>query len=225
MTEVLVDPLPRRRIFRLPSVYQPQDDSYLLIRSLAENPIVPGSRVLDLCTGSGIVALAAARFKPRSIVAVDVSWRAVLTARINAALHDVDMEVVRGRIGAALDRGPFDVVLSNPPYVPCADGTEDLRSQSWDAGPRGRLVLDPLCEAASALLTRGGFMLMVHSEFSDERASLDLLRLRGLVPSVVAREMVPFGPVLRSRISQGCLPPRRRPIEELVVIRADKPSG
>ncbi|MCE5291939.1 MAG: methyltransferase [Nocardiaceae bacterium] len=222
MTQVLAHPIWKHRIFRLPTVYRPQDDSFLLIRSLAENPIVPGSRVLDMCTGSGVLALAASRFAPRSIVAVDLSWRAVLTARINAAIHGVDIEVVHGQLEAALARGPFDVVLSNPPYVPCADETEELRSRNWDAGPRGRLVLDPLCDAAPALLTRGGFMLMVQSEFSGERASLDALERRGLASSVVARERVPFGPVLRSRHSSGCLPPRQHPVEELVVIRADK---
>jgi release factor glutamine methyltransferase len=223
MTNVIFS-IQRRRIFRLPTVYRPQDDSYFLIRALEEHPIAPGARVLDMCTGSGVLALAAAQFEPQSVLAVDVSWPAVMTARINASLQNAPIEVMRGQLSDALARGPFDVVLSNPPYVPCEDGTTELRSRCWDAGPTGRLVLDPLCQAAPELLAPGGFMLIVQSEFSGEQATLDLLQRSGLVSEVVARTRIPFGPVCAARFANGSVPGQKRNTEELVVIRADKPS-
>ena len=214
-----------RQLLRLPTVYRPQDDTYLLVRELERNPIPPGSRVLDLCTGAGPLALATARFQPKSIVAVDISWPAVLSARLNAALQRVPVKVVHGGLEEAISHGPFDVVLSNPPYVPCARQRPDMPSAAWDAGHDGRLVLDPICDAAGELLSPGGFMLLVHSEFSGEDTTIERLRRNCVMPSVVARSRIPFGPVLRRRLADGSIRPRggaEGSTEELVVIRADK---
>jgi release factor glutamine methyltransferase len=87
-------------------------------------------------------------------------------------------------------------------------------------------VLDPLCAAAPDLLTDDGTLLIVHSEFSDVDASLAVLRKAGLKASVIARQWIPFGPVLTARAGWlrhlGLLEHGRRH-EELVVIRADVP--
>jgi release factor glutamine methyltransferase len=124
-------------------------------------------------------------------------------------------------------------VLCNPPYVPepSDDDAEAVPCHAgpavaFDGGPDGRRVLDPLCAAAPRLLAAGGTMLLVHSEFSGEAASLTTLRQAGLKASVVARQRIPFGPVLtaRARWLERCgrLDHGRR-VEELVVIRADVP--
>jgi release factor glutamine methyltransferase len=88
------------------------------------------------------------------------------------------------------------------------------------------MVLDPLCESAASMLAAGGSMLLVHSALSGVEQSLKTLRSTGLCAEVVASQCIPFGPVLSARagwleatglIQKGCR------IEELVVIRADKP--
>jgi release factor glutamine methyltransferase len=87
-------------------------------------------------------------------------------------------------------------------------------------------VLDPLCAKAPDLLGSDGTLLLVHSEFSDVDATLALLRHAGLKAAVIARQRVPFGPVLTARASWledvGRLEPGRRE-EELLVVRADVP--
>ncbi len=133
----------------------------------------------------------------------------------------------------ALDCAPFDVVVSNPPYVPTPPGA-DVEvicssagpSWAWNAGPDGRLLLDPLCESAPKLLRDGGSLLLVHSALAGVQQSLDNLRSSGMGAEVIASKWIPFGPVMSARANwledTGLIPYGRRE-EELVVIRADKP--
>ena len=94
------------------------------------------------------------------------------------AAAGVEVDVRVGSLSDALGCRPFDVVVSNPPYVPV---TPDSDAESipagvgpawaWDAGDDGRLVLDPLCAAAPELLADGGTMLLVQSEFAGVEES------------------------------------------------------
>lgn len=77
-------------------------------------------RVLDLCTGSGCLAIAAAyAFRRAQVDAVDLSAAALAVARKNVALHDMTgrVRLIRSDLFGALDRCDYDLILSNPPYV------------------------------------------------------------------------------------------------------------
>ena len=99
-------------------VYPPQEDSLLLIDAMAEAGLAPGARVADLCTGSGVVAIAAASEGAAEVTAFDICPKAVQRTRQNALAAGVDVDVHRGSWARAVEFGPFDVVLANPPYVP-----------------------------------------------------------------------------------------------------------
>ncbi|WP_255396483.1 HemK2/MTQ2 family protein methyltransferase [Mycobacterium sp. E3247] len=214
-------------------VYPPQDDSRLLVDTMRATGIVPGRHVLDLCTGSGFIAIAAAELGAASVTAFDICPRAVRCSRGNAMHAGVAIDVREGSWISALDCAPFEVIVSNPPYVPTPPATDAHLipptagpALAWNAGADGRMVLDPLCELASGLLADGGSMLVVQSTFSGIEQSLESLRSTGLNAKIVASQWVPFGPVLSARASwledtgrleRGCRS------EELVVIRADKP--
>lgn len=213
-------------------VYQPQDDSRLLVDAMHQSGLVPGRRILDLCTGSGFVAIAAAEMGCASVTAFDICPHAVRCSRGNAAIAGVQVDVREGSWLGALDRAPFDLVVANPPYVPTppegdteAIGSSAGPSWAWNAGTDGRLVLDPLCEFLPKLLCDGGSALLVHSALADVRRSLDDLTMAGMRAEVVASKWIPFGPVLSARAGwledTGRIPRGRRE-EELVVIRADK---
>jgi release factor glutamine methyltransferase len=218
-------------IVAAPDVYRPQEDSHLLIDTLERTTVVVGRRVADLCTGSGIIAIAAAELGAESVSAWDISEDAVQCAQRNAVHAGVDVDVRLGAFSNALAEGPYDVVVSNPPYVPTPSAV-DLTipadadpAWSWDGGDDGRSIVDPLCAMAPALLADGGTMLLVQSEFTGVEESLEALRAGGLTADVVAWQLIPFGPVLSSRASwleaTGRLTAGQR-LEELVVIRADK---
>lgn len=79
--------------------------------------ISPGYRVLDLCTGSGAIAISIVRNQPGiEMVAADISKQAILVAKENAKKYDARIDFVTGNL---FDRvtGTFDCIVSNPPYV------------------------------------------------------------------------------------------------------------
>ncbi|MEO6090085.1 MAG: 50S ribosomal protein L11 methyltransferase, partial [Umezawaea sp.] len=76
-------------LLRPPGVYRPQDDTRLLAEALTAAAVRPGSRVLDICSGTGALAIAAARLGAAAVMATDVSRRAVVATALNARLHRV----------------------------------------------------------------------------------------------------------------------------------------
>ena len=212
-------------MFRLPGVYRPQGDTRLLCEALKESGI-RGARALDVCTGTGRVALAAALNGAARVTAVDVSWRAVLTARANALLRGVRIRVHQGDLFTPVRKEKFDVITVNPPYVPAMKGTPSRhgRERAWDAGPAGRATVDRICDQAPRLLASGGVLLMVHSALCGVEMTLGALRDAGMKASVLLLHEEPFGPVMRGRArelaSSGFIR-LGQDWEELVVIRAE----
>ncbi|MFC4604339.1 HemK2/MTQ2 family protein methyltransferase [Rhodococcus kronopolitis] len=216
-------------VVRAPGVYRPQEDTRLLAAVLARITPLDGCDVLDYCTGSGALALVAARLGAARVTAVDVSVRATASAWVNARIRRLPVRVRRGGLSAAVSGGPYDLVLANPPYVPCPAGhgrRSDGGCRRWDAGADGRAVLDPLCEHTAELLRPGGRVLIVQSEFANSETTLSQLRGAGLSARVLTRVRIPFGPVLRGRaeyLTSHGLAAAGQSFEELVVVRGDKP--
>jgi release factor glutamine methyltransferase len=212
----------------VPSVYAPQEDSLLLIEAMTASTALEGRSVLDLCTGTGIVAIAAALLGASEVTAVDICRRAIRCTRRNARASGVRIKAYAGTHVDTLPRGPYDVVVCNPPYVPVASGHcsgPTGPSRAWDGGPDGRRVLDPLCASADTLLAAGGVVLIVQSEFADPKRTMAMLDHRGVDAKVTISKRIPFGRVLTEHApwmeSAGLLPVGRRH-EELVVIRGEK---
>jgi release factor glutamine methyltransferase len=214
----------RVKLLRLPGVYCPQADTRLLLSALRDARLGRSARALDLCTGSGVAAIAAARGGARQVTAVDRYLPAVLSARFNARVRGLPIRVRHGDLSSVT--GQFDLVTANPPYVP-GPSAEPAHgaAMAWDAGLDGRRCLDALCARAADLLAPDGTMLLVHSALCGVWQTLESLRDNGLKSSVVARAAEPFGPVMRQRVeyleSAGLIEPGER-TEELVVIRADR---
>jgi release factor glutamine methyltransferase len=239
-------------LLRPPGVYVPQGDTRLLLEALRGTTVPRDARMLDVCTGTGVVALAGARMGAAEVHAVDLSARAAMAARLNARMRGLRVTVHRGDF---LDHpsGRFDVVTANPPYVPSpgpghhrgrlrgpgrgavtgrTDGGEHAGAgggnRACDGGDDGRTHLDRLCRRAPQLLAEGGTLLVVHSAICGTERTMELLREAGLKAAVTARGRQPFGPLLRARAGwlerRGLIAPGERE-EELVVVRADAPAS
>ncbi|WP_042388470.1 HemK2/MTQ2 family protein methyltransferase [Streptacidiphilus melanogenes] len=210
-------------LIKPPGVYRAQVDTEMLIGAFQDESLVPGAAVLDVGTGSGAVAVAAA-CRGALVTAVDVSWAALTAALVNGALHGRWIRARHGDLLRPVREQRFDMVLTNPPYVP-SPSPGPARSglaRAWDAGRDGRLLLDRICAQAPALLKPKGVLLLVQSDLSGVDTTCELLRARGLRTEIVARARQPYGPVMRSRAEwferAGLARPGQRE-EELVVIR------
>jgi release factor glutamine methyltransferase len=215
------------RLFPLPGVFQPPSDSYMLADQLRRERLGPGVNVLDLCTGSGHLAVVAA-LADASAVAIDVSRRAVLSARLNARLNGVRVTALSGDLFEPVAGRRFDVIVSNPPYLPHPDEELPQRGlrRAVDAGPRGRAFLDPICARVGDHLTPGGVLLLVHSSVCGEQETIDRLSDSGLAAEVVFRHRGPLGPRLHARVdwlrAQGMLLPDDE--EDVIIVRAQAPA-
>jgi release factor glutamine methyltransferase len=215
------------RVVALPGVYRPRSDTQLLMRSLFTGAHALKSRaVLDLCTGTGALAVAAAR-AGADVLAVDLSRRAVLNARLNARLNRVRIRAVDGDLWEPVRSRRFDVIVANPPYLPAPEpeARPGRASRAWDAGKDGRALLDPICREAVHHLRPGGKLLLIQSSLADPTASEVTLAETGLNTRVVARHDGGLGPIAAGRVEwlreEGRVCAEGR--ESLVVIEAQMP--
>ena len=182
--------------------------------------------MLDVCTGSGFVAISAALAGARSVTAVDRSRRAVLSARLGARLNGVRVEGIVGDLLDAVPGRRFDVIAANPPYLPADDDELPERgpARHTEAGRDGRILLDRLIAAAPAHLAPGGVLLVTHSSVNGEEETLERMRAAGLEPAVEVRRHGPLGPLLAARAPElerrGLLGPGEREEDVLVIAGA-----
>jgi methylase of polypeptide subunit release factors len=131
-----------------------------------------GQRVADVGTGSGILALAAARAGASQVIALDINpnaaWAANANARING-LGDRIAGVCSNLLSSLAARPLFDVIVSNPPYF--AGEPRDLADRAWHSGPSHRDIVELFVQARERLAP-GGRMYALFSA----RADLGLLR-------------------------------------------------
>lgn len=212
-------------LLRLPGVYAPAEDTELLLDTVLTEPLSPKARVCEIGTGSGHIALTLAAAGAGEVVAVDIARRAILGTRINAMLRRLPVRARRSDLLSGV-AGLFDVIVANPPYVPCAgEPGPHSPARAWDAGRDGRAFLDRICRDAPAHLAPGGSLWLVHSALCDAGRTVALLAEQGLTAEVVKKEEIPFGPVMRSREawlrSEGLLGPGEN-TETLVVIRGKR---
>jgi release factor glutamine methyltransferase len=154
-----------------PAVLIPRPETETLVEvALARLPVDRSVRVLDLGTGSGAIALAIARERPRAeVVATDVSTEALDIARGNAdRLAIGNVAFVRSDWYAEVPAGPYDAIVTNPPYIALDD--PHLRDGDLRFEPRGALVSGVTGLAALAVivagardrLVPGGFLAVEH---------------------------------------------------------------
>lgn len=176
----------------LPGVFNPTLflTTEVLVRHLEQHPFPDGCSVLDVGTGSGALAVAAARNAGR-VVAVDVNPEAVRCAQINLLLNRVDdrSEIRRGSLFEPVSGEVFDRVLCNPPYYRGAPKTELERAFFADD------FAERFAASLPAHLAPGGRALVVLSSDGDETGFSDAFGAASLAAGVVAETRVYGEPI------------------------------
>ena len=189
-----------------PATLIPRSETELLVElALARIPMTAASRIADLGTGSGAIALAIAKERPRAVVvATDASEAALQVARRNAARnHIANIEFREGDWLAPLAGEHFDLIASNPPYIAEGDphlGEGDLRFEPPTAlfsGADGLDAIGRIVRDAPTHLIKGGWLLLEHG-WDQGAAVRALLAGAGFIDVETARDLEG-----RDRVSLG----------------------
>lgn len=177
-----------------PGVFIPRPETEALLEWAQTVPVRPGGVIVDLCSGSGALALALARYRPDArVIAVERSEEALRYARANVDGTTVELlhaDVTDRDVLADLS-GEVDLVVANPPYIP--DGAElepevaehDPHSALF-GGPDGMAVIEPIVELVSRLLRPGGQVGVEHDD-STSVATVELFGAAAVFTGIAAR--------------------------------------
>ncbi|MBV9347204.1 MAG: peptide chain release factor N(5)-glutamine methyltransferase [Pseudolabrys sp.] len=190
-----------------PDVLVPRPETEIVVELALERTPVTSLRILDIGTGSGAILLAVLSERTAmSGVGTDVSEAALEVARMNAASLRLDQrcEFVACDIASKVN-GTFDLVVSNPPYIPAADiaalepevRNHDPR-RALDGGPDGLDFYRAIATDARRLLAPGG-ALIIELGHGQEAAVAALFKQAGLtVPDPARKDLAGISRALRA---------------------------
>lgn len=188
------------------NVLIPRQDTELLVEHAIEL-LEENWKVLDLCTGSGCIAVSIAHFgqqKNVQVTAIDVSKSALLVAKENAIQNQVQVEWLRSDLFDRIS-GKYQMIVSNPPYIP-TKVLEGLQPEVRDFEPH--LALDgqddgyyfyrEIAKEAGAYLVDGGYLLL---EIGHDQAVVvsGLLKESGFIDIEVKKDLTGFDRLIHCR--------------------------
>ncbi|HEX7467419.1 MAG TPA: HemK2/MTQ2 family protein methyltransferase [Methanobacterium sp.] len=174
-----------------PQVYEPAEDTFLLADNLQ---VKRRSNVLEIGTGTGIIAITAAR-KARMVIATDINPSAIQCATKNIVANKVfNIELRKGDLFDPVKGEKFDLIIFNTPYLPTSEDelTDDDLNAAWYGGSDGREVIERFITDLPHHLNAGGKVQMLQSSLSDIDKTIKKLEELGLEASVTAKEKLFF---------------------------------
>ena len=169
------------------NVYIPAEDSYLLADNLQ---ISEGQSVLEIGTGSGIVAMYASRLTD-NITVTDINFDACELARKNFEANSIKtIEILFGNLFEPVKNRKFDVILFNTPYLPTEEGEvlDDTINYAFDGGLDGRKVIDMFLNEVKNHLNDGGMVQMIQSSLSGNEETVEKLDKLGFISEIAKKE-------------------------------------
>lgn len=179
----------------------PRQDTELLCESAVEL-LKSGGRMLDICTGSGCVAISVAKLTDANVTASDISKGALSVAKMNAQALGADVRFINADLFDGID-GAYDVITANPPYIDSAQMAllgEDVKREPKGAlfgGDDGLDFYRRIIPEAKKLLLSGGTLLL-EIGFDQSAAVSGLMEQEGYINIVIKRDMAG-----KTRVVQG----------------------
>ena len=182
-----------RRFIVNADVLIPRMDTEVLVYEALKS-MHKGMDVLDLCTGSGCIAVTIAKEADVRVTASDKSKRALDTARMNAKLNEADCVFVQSDMFEDI-KGSFDAIISNPPYIKKED-IKNLQEEvgkhdpiaALDGGADGLDFYRVIAQESAAYLKSGGRLFLETGSEQTEAVS-ELLRKNGFLEIAVAEDL------------------------------------
>lgn len=145
-------------------IYEPREDSYLLEGNIKEHS---KGRVLDMGTGTAILAAEAANYADE-VVAADINPEAINKGREKYK----NIEFVESDLFSNI-KGTFNLIIFNPPYLPDDERAPDI---ALDGGPRGYELIERFLKKAMKYLKQDGKMLLLFSSLSKKEKINKILK-------------------------------------------------
>jgi release factor glutamine methyltransferase len=155
----------------LPDVYNPSDDSYLLLKVVE---VSGGERFLEMGSGTGLTAIHAAK-AGAMVTAADINPKAVDCTRRNAMKNGVDIRVVESDLFDKVE-GVFDIIAFNPPYLATEETSTAWIEMSWSGGRDGTETSGAFLNEAWKHLAPGGRVYMILSSLGSLRTLLRIAK-------------------------------------------------
>ena len=176
-----------KEFFVSPDCLIPRPDTEILVEKAIELT-KDGDKVADLCTGSGCIGISLAAYRKIDLTLMDISAGALEMAKKNAIAHEINAKFILGDITKDMPNEKFDIITSNPPYIPSGD-IENLSPEvkkepllALDGGLDGLDIIKFLLGEGLSYLNDGGKML-IEFGYDQENAMRSLLDGRSDVKS------------------------------------------
>ncbi len=185
-----------------------QDTEVLVEEALAY--LHPGMQALDLCTGSGCIAVSLAKFCPGAQVdASDISREALCVASQNAARHHAAVHLIHSDLFEKIETEKYDLIVSNPPYIRTdviAGLSEEVRLHepmlALDGSADGLLFYRRIVQESAQYLKEGGWLLFEIGYDQGEAVSA-MMRTAGYEEVTVLKDLAGLDRVVKGRLGKG----------------------
>lgn len=161
-----------------PQVYPPGEDSFLILKYI-KNYVNSKDIVLDMCTGSGILAREAAKYS-KKVFACDINPKAAFSGK--------NIEFIESDLFSNIAR-KFDLIICNPPYLPNDPEIADI---ALDGGEKGYEFTERFLIAAKNHLTKKGKILLLFSSLTKKGVLDKILQREGYIFEQVGSQKLDF---------------------------------
>ncbi len=188
-------------ILNTDNVYEPAEDS-IMLADIVSSCDLAGKKVLDMGTGSGLLAIVASA-KHAIVTASDIDSNAVDTAHKNSLVNKVDIDVIESDMFSNIT-GKFDVIMFNSPYLPSDEIDKYAEKRiDYDGGKNGRDIIRIFLEQVKEYLNEKGRVLLLISSLTDEKELIKMLENNGFQNCVICRKKIEWEELIVFEISTG----------------------
>lgn len=180
-------------------VYQPSDESIFLLENIE---LYQGESVLDIGTGSGLLALSLSPIA-KKVVGIDIDSNSIECSIFNAKINNIkNCDFIEGDLFNSVGEEKFDLIIANLPHIPTSsdDTSIDFVGRCVNGGEDGRRVLDQFLKHVSFYIKPTGRIQIVQSELANISKTIDLLSNQGFNVVISASKDEPFGRTVRERV-------------------------